>query len=160
PESELGRMTRVFYGRMFFNVDQIRYTCKLSGTAPAVVLRSLGHEGDIDPADEQIQRPALGEIASAIPDLVRLMFDQIRIRTHVRGQLDRTKGYLNDWQSLDFQKLSDLDLWAENRNWRPRADHELTVVFMLAAVSSYERLVQSICERVGMPYERLLHAHL
>lgn len=160
PESELGRMTRVFYGRMFFNVDQIRYTCKLSGTAPAVVLRSLGHEGDIDPADERIQTLSLREIAPAIPDLARLMFGQLRIQARVRQQLDRTERYLHTWRSMDFGKLSDHELWAENRNWRPRADQELTVVFMLAAVSSYERVVQTICERVGMPYERLLHAHL
>ena len=94
------------------------------------------------------------------PTWFALMFDQLRIKARVRQQLDRTERYLKTWHAMDFRKLSDRDLWAENRNWRPRADQELTVVFMLAAVSSYERWVQNICERVGMPYERLLHAHL
>src|SRR5439155_3294405 len=77
PETELGRMAQVFYGRLYFNVDQIRYTCKITNTPPALILRSLGHEGEIAPEDEILQRASFGDIVKGLPDLVRLAAGQL-----------------------------------------------------------------------------------
>src|SRR5207302_2124668 len=42
PISELGPTVKVFYGRVYFNVDQMRHICRLTGIAPASILRSIG----------------------------------------------------------------------------------------------------------------------
>ena len=160
PESELGRTAQVFCGRLYFNVDQLRYICKLAGRAPAVILRALGHEGDIAPSDELVQRRSLGEVARVIPDMVRLASRQLRVKKLVREQLGRAERYIEELQTLDCSRLSDTDLWAESRKWRLRFANELELVFTLTAVSSYEVFLQEICKRVGMPYERLAHTHL
>jgi len=68
--------------------------------------------------------------------------------------------FLKELESLDFKKLGDRDLWAEHRKWLPRMVDELKVVFTLTAVSVYEHALRQICERAGMPYERLAYTHL
>jgi rifampicin phosphotransferase len=160
PESDLGKMAQVFYGRLFFNVDQFRYICKLAGTPPAHILRAVGHEGDIAPSDELVQRRSLIEVLRVLPDLIRFASQLLTVKKRVGEQLARSKRYLEELHSLDFSKLSDRDMWAENRKWRPRLIHELQLVFTLAAVSTYEGILQTICKRVRMPYERLAYTHL
>jgi len=59
PEHVLGPMVKPFYGRLYFNLSQLRRVCLMGGTAPADMLRSLGHPGDIRPEDEQVRLPPL-----------------------------------------------------------------------------------------------------
>jgi pyruvate,water dikinase len=160
PESELGRMIKVFYGRLYFNVDQIRHTCRLSGIAPANILRALGHEGDISPEDEKPLRPSLRELATIFPDLVRMATRQLTVGRKVRRQLVRTDQALKHFKSLNFRALADRDLWALNRVWRPKLIEDLQLVFVLASVSIYEKPLRDICNRVGISYERLAHTYL
>ncbi|PYS52026.1 MAG: hypothetical protein DMG13_17285 [Acidobacteria bacterium] len=160
PETDLGRMAQVFYGRMYFNVDQIRYTCKVTHTPTGLILRSLGHEGDIAPEDERTQHASWIEILQALPDMVRLAAGQLTVAKRVRQQLVRMERYIQDLRSRDPRNLSDQEIWTENRKWRPRVADELQLVFVLTGVSTYERALQAICERVSMPYERLLHTYL
>jgi pyruvate,water dikinase len=160
PESELGRMARVFYGRLYFNVDQIRHACRMTGTAPALVLRSMGHEGAIDPADEVRLQPNWRERFTTFPDIMRILAGQLRVKKIVRQQTARLAEFLEELESLDFRKLQDRDLWAEHRKWLPRMGDELQVVFTLTAVSAYEHPLRRMCERAGMAYERLAYTHL
>jgi pyruvate,water dikinase len=160
PESELGRMARVFYGRLYFNVDQIRHACRMTGTAPALVLRSMGHEGAIDPADEVQLQPNWRERLTSFPDLLRILAGQLRVKNIVRQQTARLAEFLEELESLDFRKLQDRDLWAEHRKWLPRMGDELQVVFTLTAVSAYEHPLRRMSELAGMAYERLAYTHL
>jgi pyruvate,water dikinase len=160
PEAELGPMVKVFFGRMYFNLDQIRYTCKLTGTVPAAILRSLGHEGEIAPEDKILQRTSLKDVMHAVPDLLRVGWYQLTISRLVRQHAAGTEDYLRGILSRDFRTLNDRDLWAENRKWRAYIVNELQLVFALAGVMAYERPLESICKRVGTPYERLAYSHL
>jgi rifampicin phosphotransferase len=159
-ESELGRMTEVFCGRLYFNVDQFRCICNRTGTPPAVVLRAVGHEGDIDPADELVQRRSLTEIVRTLPGLLRLVSRQLTVRKRVREQLARTNAFLAELKSRNPADLSDKELWDENRKWRPRVLEEMDLVFTFGAIAGYETLLRGICKRVKMPYERLVHTYL
>src|SRR5207244_7684183 len=62
--------------------------------------------------------------------------------------------------STDFPSIPDKELWIENKAWRPQVSDELQIIFTLAGVMTMERPLRAICERVGMPYERLLQPHL
>ena len=160
PESELGRMVQLFYGRLYFNVDQFRHICKLTRTPPAVILRSLGHEGEIDPQDELVPPRSARELVRALPDIIRVSSRQLTIRKRLREQLARTNRYIEELESLDFRQLSDKDLWEKNRKWRPRIIDELNLVFRLAAITVYEKALRDLCKRVGIPCERLLLTYL
>jgi pyruvate,water dikinase len=160
PESETGRTAQVFYGRLYFNVDQIRYACKMSGIAPGVLLRSVGHEGPIDPADEVPPRPTAREFLGALPDLMRMGAKQLLVGRSFKTHEARTARILKELQAKDFQRLPDRDLWEENRKWRPLLSEEMQLVFTLTAVSGYEEPLRSICDRVGMPYDRLAFTYL
>jgi pyruvate,water dikinase len=160
PEGELGRVARIFYGRLYFNVDQIRHACRMTGTAPALILRSMGHEGSIDPADEVALQPNWRERLTTLPDIVRILAGQLRVKQIVREHTARLVGFLKELESLDFRTLPDRDLWTEHQRWLPRMGDELQVVFTLTAVSAYEHQLRSLCERVGMAYERLAYTRL
>ncbi len=160
-ESELGRMVAVFCGRLFFNVDQFRYICKIIGVAPAVILRSLGHEGPLTAEDEVVQRADRREILAAWADLARIAIGQIRVAGRVRKQAERTARYLAELNAKDFNESSDKQLWEANRQWwGPRMTEEMQLVFMLGAVLGYETPLRTICAQVGMSYERLAFPHL
>src|SRR5262249_12577082 len=53
PEERLGPVLKSFHGRLYFNLSQMRYLCALLGTAPAELLRSMGHADTIQQADEK-----------------------------------------------------------------------------------------------------------
>jgi phosphohistidine swiveling domain-containing protein len=160
PENQLGRVAHTFYGRLYFNVDQIRYACRMTGTAPALILRSMGHEGSIDPADEITLQPNWRERLTTFPDIMRILAGQVRVKQIVREQTARLAAFLKELESLDFRTLPDCDLWTEHKKWLPRMGDELQVVFTLTAVSAYEHQLRRLCERVGMTYERLAYTHL
>lgn len=160
PVEELGRMARVFYGRIYFNVEQIRYTCRMSGTAVGDILRSLGHEGDIAPQDEIAQRPSTREFISLFPDLVNMLVRQLAVARLANRQFTRTGQVVKRLQSMEFGQLPDTELWAENRKWKQELIDELQLVFTLAGVSIYEKPLRTICNRAGISYERLAHTHL
>ena len=66
PYDELGPMTKPFYGRLYFNLTQLRRVCRVTGTPPAAVLRSLGHSGHLSPEDERAPWPGIGEFLPAV----------------------------------------------------------------------------------------------
>jgi pyruvate,water dikinase len=160
PESELGRFSQVFYGRLYFNVDQIRYTCRMAGVAPAVILRSMGHEGPISAEDEVASRPDLRETLRVLPDLARMISRQLRAARSVRNHEARIARIEKELEYLDIPGMSDGELWQEPLKWQPRMIDEMQLVFTLTGVSAYEEPLRSICKTVGMSYERLAYTGL
>ena len=160
PAEELGKGVQIFYGRIYFNVDQLRHMCRVTGIAPAVVLRGLGQEGPISAEDETAQPIPLKKFLRALPDLVRIGFSHVTIERRVRDLLKRIDDSVRRLHSIDFRQVPDKDLWVENKSWRPQLSDELQIVFTLAGVASMEKSLRTICERAALPYERLLQTHL
>ncbi len=160
PAEELGKGAQIFYGRIYFNVDQIRHICRVTGTAPAVALRGLGQEGRISDEDEMAQPVPLKKFLRALPDLARIIFFHVTIERRVRDLLKRIDDSVRRLLSIDFGQMPDKDLWVENKSWRPQLSDELQIIFTLAGVGGMEKSLRTICERAGMPYDRLLQTHL
>lgn len=160
PEEELGPMVGLFFGRMYFNVDQVRHICRLTGAAPAGILRSLGHAGEIRPEDEFVQRPSIREFMHVLPDIARIGIEHLRVRSRVREQLSRTERLVAQFKAQDLRKPTDQEIWAMNKMWRRQIVEDLQLVLLLAGVSMYEAALRRICKRAGFSYERLVHTYL
>jgi pyruvate,water dikinase len=160
PESELGRFAQVFYGRLYFNVDQIRYTCRMAAIAPAVILRSMGHDGPIPAEDEVLQTPGARDLVRVLPDLLRMTAGQLLAARKVEKHKARILKLETELGDLDFATMADRHLWAELCKYRPHIVEELQLVFTLTGVSAYEQALRSICEHVGMSYEHLAFSYL
>jgi phosphohistidine swiveling domain-containing protein len=160
PAEELGKGIQIFYGRIYFNLDQMRHMCRVTGIAPAVVLRGLGQEGPISAEDETAQPIPLKKFIRVLPDLARITLSHITIERKVRDLLKRIDDSVRRLLSQDFRQVPDKDLWLANKSWRPQLSDELQIVFTLAGVATMEKSLRTICDRVGMPYDRLLQTHL
>src|SRR4029079_13798814 len=72
PFDELGPMFKVFNGRMYMNLSQMRRVATLIMAPAADMLRSLGHPEQIRPEDEIPTRAPLREILRCLPDFIRV----------------------------------------------------------------------------------------
>jgi phosphohistidine swiveling domain-containing protein len=160
PAEELGPGVEIFYGRPYFNVDQMRHACRVTGIAPASALRSLGHEGQIPAEDEVAQPVPVKKFLRALPDIARITFHHVTIERKVRDLLKRIDESIRRLFSMDFRQVPDKDLWVQNKSWRPQLSDELQIIFTLGGVAGMEKSLHAICERAGMPYDRLLQTHL
>src|SRR6185295_15743823 len=116
-------------GRLYFNVDQLRYMCNAAGTPPGSVLRAFGHEGKIEPEDEVVHRLPLAQALQCIPDIARIVFSMLTIRGRVSRGIEQVDRDVRRLRAMDLRKLSDLDLWNQNRDWRPKYIDWLQVIF-------------------------------
>lgn len=157
PERELGPMAKVFFGRSYFNLSQFRHVSKLSGTPTASFLRAIGHQAEIKPDDEVTSFPALREFLRALPDMFRLAWLQVRVGALLRRELAGIQEELDYLARLDLERFSSE---LANEMWDERPTEHLQVVLALGGVVLYESTLRKICEKVGFPYERLLHAYV
>ncbi|HEX8773408.1 MAG TPA: PEP/pyruvate-binding domain-containing protein [Pyrinomonadaceae bacterium] len=160
PEAELGPMMRAFYGRPYFNLTQFRHVCRMTGSAPASVMRAMGHEGEIAPEDELAVRPPLRDMMRVLPDVLRLGRMQLMAGRLVARSLAEVKQDMAHIGAHDPHALSDQEIAAFLQTWNDMAVERLGVIFVLAGVVIYETQLQNICRRVGFPCERLLHTYL
>lgn len=160
PVDVLGPMVKAFNGRLYFNLSQFRHLCRLSGTPPALMLRSLGHAGDIDPADEVAAPRPLRELIACTPDFVRIGRKHMVIRRLVRNHREHVEEVVGRLTSTDPTQLSSEQIWTMIGEWRRDAPQTLEVVLVLGGVLFYEVPLRHICERVGYSFERLLYAQL
>src|SRR5207302_6091418 len=105
PISELGPTVKVFYGRVYFNVDQMRHICRLTGIAPASILRLIGHEGEIAAEDEIAVKPAFRQFMPVLPDLLRLIRTQLTVGRRVSEQVERSR---RETESLEAQEFANM----------------------------------------------------
>src|SRR5262249_52448767 len=94
PDERLGPVLKPFYGRLYFNLSQMRHLCELLGEAPAELLRSMGHADTIQPADEEKVPPSLGKLLPAFPDLFRMVWRHSRIKSIMRAHDTWTRSAL------------------------------------------------------------------
>ena len=160
PEDVLGPMVKPFYGRLHFNLSQLRHICLMGGTAPAAMLRSLGHPADISPEDEQVRRPPLGEWLVCLPDFARLLSRHLRARTLMRRHEAMVAAYLAKLSAADPSALSDDRIVAALGEWQRTGTEWLEIVLLFGGVLIHETALRKICGKVGASFERLLYSHL
>jgi rifampicin phosphotransferase len=160
PENVLGPMVKPFYGRLYFNLSQLRHITMMGGSAPADMLRSLGHPDEIRPEDEQVRRPPLGEWLKCLPDFVRLLFRHLRAESLMRTHETTVAAYLAKLSAIDVERINDREIWATLADWERTGTEWLEIVLLFGGVMIHEQALRKICQKVGMPFDRLLYAHL
>ena len=160
PYDELGPMVKAFYGRLYFNLTQLRRVCRITGTPPAAVLRSLGHSGHISAEDEHAPRPALREVLPCLPDLLRTLWRHLTAARVFRAQQARVAEALAELSALDGQTPSDARIWQLLVDHERRSPESMEAVLLFGGVLFQEQGLRKICDAVGFPFERLLYSHL
>jgi pyruvate,water dikinase len=157
---ELGPLVKIFAGRPYFNISQLRHFSRAGGMAPAVALRSLGHAEAISADDEIAPRLSVGAIVRLLPDIARITWRHMRAAPIVRATLARSAAALEQAKAVDPSPLTDAELWSALNVWRQTGPSEMQTVLLLAGVTFHERPVRQICDRVGFPFEHLVYPQL
>jgi pyruvate,water dikinase len=159
PEKELGPVVKSFYGRLHFNLSQLRHVCTLAGVAPASMLRSMGHAETIQPSDERPPRLTL-EHLRRVPESIRIVWRHLRAERVIRKHDAMTGEYLSRLNTVDPRRLSAYDLWDGIEQWRRDAPDYIQTVLLLGNVMFHETPVRKVCEKVGFPFEQLVYPQL
>src|SRR5438105_1220970 len=137
----------------------MRHICRLTGIAPASILRSIGHEGEIAAEDEIAVKPAFRQFMPVLPDLLRLIRTQLTVGRRVSEQVERSRRETERLEAQEFANMPDVQIWRDDRLWQHRVD-ALLVVFALVAVAVFEKVLRDLCKRAGFSSERLIQTHL
>jgi pyruvate,water dikinase len=160
PETELGPLARVFYGRMYYNLSQFRHICRIIGNAPVSVLCAMGHDGDIKPEDKVAKRPKFKELIRVLPDILRHLRMQLTVDKQIHGHLALIQDKMIHHLARDPNTLPCAEIWSVIKSALDTAPENLQMTLVLGSVMVYDLLLQVICKRVGFPYERLVYSHL
>src|SRR5215510_10307914 len=160
PEERLGPILKSFYGRLYFNLSQMRHLCGLLGAAPAELIRSMGHADTIEPADEKTAPLTLGKLLPVLPDMFRVIWRHARAKKIIRAHESRTRGDLTRLSAKNPHALSDRELWTLVEEWIREAPDYVQTVLLLGGVMSLESPVRKMCEKVGFAYEHLVYPQL
>jgi phosphohistidine swiveling domain-containing protein len=160
PEDSVGPTVKAFHGRLYFNLSQLRHICRMSGTAPAAMLRSIGHPEAIEPSDEQPTSVPVRQRLALVPDFARLVWRHLRVTRVVAEHDRRTREYMQRLTVPDRRDLSDAEIWTVIERWFAEAPDYMQTVLLLSNVLFHEAPVQRICERVGFSFARLVYPHL
>jgi phosphohistidine swiveling domain-containing protein len=159
-ESGSGPMVRSFNGRLYFNLTQLRRVSAIGGVPAADVLRSVGHQGAIEPGDERPAPAPLAERLRCLPDLFRIAWRHLRASARFRQHEQTTSALMARWSAIDPTTASDECLLTEVEAWRRASADHMQIVLTLGGVLFHEAPMRRICESVGMAFEPLLYAHL
>jgi len=157
---ELGPIFKVFYGRMYMNLSQMRRVCRLAGSPPAGMLRSLGHSEQIHPEDEVATRASLKELLPLLPDMVRIGLQDARAEKLFIQHERETEEALERLTSVRPESLTDQQLWDICQWWISIVPQSMQIVFVMSNVLFREMLIKKACQRVGYPYEKLVYPQL
>src|SRR5262249_26829060 len=157
PEERLGPILKSFYGRLYFNLSQMRHLCGLLGAAPAELLRSMGHADTIEPADEKAAPLTLGKLLPVLPHLLRVIWRHARAKRIIRAHETRTRRDLTRLAAENTHAHSDRELWTLVEDWIREAPDYVQTVLLLGGVMSLESPVRKMCEKVGFGDEHLVY---
>lgn len=158
-EAILGPVVKIFYGRMHFNLTQLRHICRIGGMAPAEMLRSMGHADTIQPADEVATPLSLASLKHA-RDFARIMWQHLTIARLVRQHETAVTAYLQRLAPIDPRTKTDTELWSEVEHWVESGPEYMQTVLLLTNVTVHEAPVRKFCEAVGFPFEQLIYPQL
>ncbi len=160
PEEVFGPPFKVFGGRMYINLSQLRRATQIGGTPAAALLRSLGHAEAITAADEIARRPPIATIVRLFPDLARLVWRDLRAPRLVQA-LDIGNAAaiarlaVPQPDALDDRAI--VDLLSEWR--RGGADH-MVVILTLGSLMVIEEQLRKALRAAGQDYEQFVYAQL
>jgi len=160
PFDELGPMFKVFNGRMYMNLSQMRRVATLIMAPAADMLRSLGHPEQIRPEDEIPTRAPLREILRGLPDFIRVGSYDVGIERVLRKHEARIREMCGRFSSVDPRTLSDRELMDAIDQWIESAPEAIQPVFVMSGVLARETAVRKLCNRVGFSYDRLVYPQL
>jgi phosphohistidine swiveling domain-containing protein len=160
PQEALGPMLKSFCGRLYFNLSQLRHVCAISGVAPAVMLKSMGHADTIEPHDEKPAPAPLSERIACVPDLLRTLVRHLRVETLLRTHDMKVQEYLAYLAARNPRHLSDAEIWSVLDDWFRRSPDFMQAVLLLAGVMFHETPVRKACEKSGFSFERLVYPQL
>jgi len=160
PFDQLGPMFKVFNGRMYMNLSQMRRVATLIAAPAADLLRSLGHPEQIQPEDEIATRAPLREIVRCLPDFIRVGSYDVGVERVLRRHEARVREMLARFSSVDPRTLSDRELVEAIEQWIASAPEAIQPVFVMSGVQARETAVRKICNRVGFSYDRLVYPQL
>jgi len=159
PAEQLGPFVKTFYGRMYFNLSQLRHVCRITATAPATMLKSMGHAESIHPDDEIAPRPSVRTLR-ALPALARVVWRHMRASKVIARHDARTRSYLKRLRGMDPRSLTDSELWAEIDRWSSSGPEFMQTVLLFGGVVFHEAPVWKACAKVGFSFERLVYPQL
>jgi pyruvate,water dikinase len=160
PEAKLGPICKIFHGRLYFNISQMRHVCALAGVSPAAMLKSMGHPGGVQASDEAIPHAPMADRLASVPDLIRIGWQHFRIDRIMRDHEVSIRDYLAEFDARPPESLSDAEMWSAFESWREESPRKMRTILLLAGVTFQERPVQRFCERVGFQYEQLVYPQL
>ena len=160
PDAELGPMFKVFYGRMYLNLSQMRRVCKLAGSPAADMLRSLGHSEEIHPEDKVATRPPLRSLLPLLPDFIRIGWLDARAEKVFEKHERDTQAILDRLTAVRPDSLSDEELWDTFQWWMSIVPESMQIVFVMSNVLFRETQIKQACEQVGYAYEKLVYPQL
>jgi pyruvate,water dikinase len=137
----------------------MRRVCVIVGIPPAMMLKSLGHPGGVQPADERRTVAPVGERLVCVPHLARLVWRHVRAAHVVRRHEIMTADYLARL-SGNPEALPDEAIWSRVEQWTEEGPAHMQVVLLLGAVLFHEGPLQTFCDRIGFSFERLVYPQL
>ncbi|MBI4483029.1 MAG: hypothetical protein HY652_09080, partial [Acidobacteria bacterium] len=157
PESELGPVARVFFGRVYFNLTRLLSIGARVNTPPAVLLRAMGHPERIRLEDEVVTPASPAQRLRVLPDALRLLWWQLALPWLFRRELAYLRRMAAELEHTipSAVHLSEAGVWSLVARWQAGSDRTLQFVLAMGGVALYEMIMQSICRRVGFAYERL-----
>src|SRR5262249_42504028 len=132
PEFELGPMFKVFHGRMYMNLSQMRRVVSLAGAPAADMLRSIGHAEQIRPEDERPVRPRVKDVLKALPDFVRLAIADARAASIFAEHARTNRAIVAHFASLQPSTMSDGELWEVIQGWIRKGPGAIKAVFVMS----------------------------
>ncbi len=159
PDDVLGPMLRVFNGRAYFNLSQVRRICALGKTAPADMLRSMGHAEALRPEDEKPARPGIGESLATARDMMRILARHMNIARVMREHDARIRKDMHRF-APDPGQLPDAEIWSTIDSWLQTGPDTMQTVLLLSGVLIHELPLRKICDNVGFSFEQLVYPQL
>jgi pyruvate,water dikinase len=160
-DRSLGPLMRLINGRMYFNMTQFRRMARLGGEADATVLRSIGHSGEITPADEVRPKLQLRELLPRWRPIAKIVWYQLTLKRNLPRWTAAMRAYCEEISKVDIANASDEEMLARIYEWRDEVAYRFIFpAFLLGSVMTLERVVRDLCAKRGVEGDRLLHTWL
>src|SRR5207244_35722 len=115
---------------------------------------------DITPEDEIAPRPPFLARVKCLPVFLRLGIRYFRTVQVVGAHEARMAARIAALRAIDPSGQPDEFFLHGILEWERDSPDVLGVVLLLGGVLFHEQMLRKLCDRAGVPFERLLHAHL
>jgi len=121
----------------------------------------MGHEGEIHEEDETPSGMSFGEFIPNLPAITRIFWNTLTVCNIMRRQFIQVEEFVNRLASRDLEALSDEEVFSGIRAGNAELPEFTWKTFpVIAGLSMYRDMVQSICMKVGIKAERFLDTQM